>query len=181
MSAKNSVSISFSVNGEKFDDVVVQINDSSINVISKSPDKKSRSFWGLTRTLISNLVAGVSEGFIKTLEIQGVGYRAQVQGNTLQLALGFSHDVKYEVPVGIEIKCSKPTEITIEGIDKQKVGQTAAEIRRFRPPEPYKGKGIRYKDEYVFRKEGKTKDKKTAMESLELLKKKSRYVKDVWS
>lgn len=140
-----------------FEDVDVQINDSSINVIPKSPDKKARSFWGLTRTLISNLVAGVSEGFIKTLEIQGVGYRAQVQGNTLQLALGFSHDVKYEVPVGIEIKCSKPTEITIEGIDKQKVGQTAAEIRRFRPPEPYKGKGIRYKDEYIFRKEGKKK------------------------
>ena len=94
---------------------------------------------------------------MKTLEIQGVGYRAQIQGNTLQLALGFSHDVKYEVPEGIEIKCAKPTEITIEGIDKQKVGQTAAEIRRFRPPEPYKGKGIRYKDEYVFRKEGKKK------------------------
>jgi large subunit ribosomal protein L6 len=140
-----------------FDDVDVQINDNSISVAPKSFNKKARSFWGLTRTLISNLVAGVSEGFMKTLEIQGVGYRAQIQGNTLQLALGFSHDVKYEVPEGIEIKCAKPTEITIEGIDKQKVGQTAAEIRRFRPPEPYKGKGIRYKDEYVFRKEGKKK------------------------
>ena len=112
---------------------------------------------GLTRTIISNLVAGVSDGFSKTLEIQGVGYRAQMQGNILQLALGYSHEVKYDVPEGIDIKCLKPTEIQIEGIDKQKVGQAAAEIRRFRPPEPYKGKGIRYKDEYVFRKEGKKK------------------------
>ena len=140
-----------------FDGIDVQIKDAEINVIPKNLDKKTRSFWGLTRTLISNLISGVSEGYAKTLEIQGVGYRAQLQGEILQLSLGFSHEVNYPVPEGIEIKCTRPTEIVIEGIDKQRVGQTAAEIRKFRPPEPYKGKGIRYKDEYVFRKEGKKK------------------------
>ncbi len=139
------------------EDITVEISDTEIYITPKNLEKKARSFWGLTRTIISNLVAGVSDGFTKTLEIQGVGYRAQMQGNILQLALGFSHEVKYDVPDGIDIKCTKPTEIQIEGIDKQKVGQAAAEIRRFRPPEPYKGKGIRYKDEYVFRKEGKKK------------------------
>ena len=140
-----------------FEELDVTIEDTMISVAPKNQDKKSRSLWGLTRTIISNLVSGVSEGFSKTLEIQGVGYRAQLQGGNLQLSLGYSHEVNYAVPNDIEIKCTKPTEIVIEGIDKQKVGQTAAEIRRFRPPEPYKGKGIRYKDEYVFRKEGKKK------------------------
>ena len=145
------------LSAELSDDILVEISDTEINVTPKSLEKKARSFWGLSRTIVSNLVTGVSEGFSKTLEIQGVGYRAQIQGNILQLALGFSHEVNYDVPEGIDIKCLKPTEIQIEGIGKQKVGQAAAEIRRFRPPEPYKGKGIRYKDEYVFRKEGKKK------------------------
>tara|TARA_Y100000590_G_scaffold342688_1_gene391376 strand:- start:7073 stop:7606 length:534 start_codon:yes stop_codon:yes gene_type:complete len=140
-----------------FEELDITIEDTMISVSPKNLDKKSRSLWGLTRTIINNLVAGVSEGFSKTLEIQGVGYRAQLQGTNLQLSLGYSHEVNYPVPNDIEIKCTKPTEIVVEGIDKQKVGQTAAEIRRFRPPEPYKGKGIRYKDEYVFRKEGKKK------------------------
>ena len=145
------------LSAELSEDILVEISDTEISVMPKNLEKKARSFWGLSRTIVSNLVAGVSEGFSKTLEIQGVGYRAQMQGNVLQLALGFSHEVKYDVPEGIDVKCLKPTEIQIEGIDKQKVGQAAAEIRRFRPPEPYKGKGIRYKDEYVFRKEGKKK------------------------
>ena len=145
------------LSADLFADIDVQIESSEINIIPKNLDKKTRSFWGLTSTIVSNLVSGVTEGYYKTLEIQGVGYRAQLQGKTLQLSLGFSHEVNYAVPDGIEIKCTRPTEIIIEGIDKQRVGQTAAEIRRFRPPEPYKGKGIRYKDEYVFRKEGKKK------------------------
>jgi large subunit ribosomal protein L6 len=106
---------------------------------------------------VQNIVTGVSDGFEKKLEINGVGYRAQVQGNNLQLALGFSHDVQYPIPEGIDIKCPKPTELVVSGIDKQKVGQVAAEIRRYRPPEPYKGKGVKYEDEYIFRKEGKKK------------------------
>jgi large subunit ribosomal protein L6 len=113
--------------------------------------------WGLQRTLISNGVIGVSEGFSKKLEINGVGYRAQMKGNNIQLSLGFSHDVNYETPDGIKIETPSQTEIIISGIDKQKVGQVAAEIRAFRPPEPYKGKGVKYEDEYIFRKEGKKK------------------------
>ena len=113
--------------------------------------------WGMSRTLVANLVAGVTDGFSKTLEISGVGYRAAVQGQTLQLQLGFSHDVNFPIPQGIEVKCPKPTEIVVSGIDKQKVGQVAAEIRRYRPPEPYKGKGVKYAGEYIFRKEGKKK------------------------
>ena len=113
--------------------------------------------WGMSRTLVANLLTGVTEGFSKTLEISGVGYRAAVQGQTLQLQLGFSHDVNYEVPKDIDVKCPKPTEIVVSGIDKQKVGQVAAEIRRYRPPEPYKGKGVKYAGEYIFRKEGKKK------------------------
>ena len=112
---------------------------------------------GLQRTLISNGVIGVSEGYSKKLEITGVGYRAQMKGNNIQLSLGFSHDVNYETPDGIKIETPTQTEIIISGIDKQKVGQVAAEIRSFRPPEPYKGKGVRYEDEYIFRKEGKKK------------------------
>jgi len=138
-------------------DVDVEISNNAINIKPKSLDKRCRSMWGLTRTLVNNLIVGVNEGYKKTLEIQGVGYRAQVEGNILQLALGFSHDVKYEIPKEVKINCVRPTEITVEGIDKQIVGQTAAEIRRYRPPEPYKGKGVRYQGEYVFRKEGKKK------------------------
>ena len=126
--------------------------------VNKNPDNPDFSKnWGLQRTLISNGVIGVSEGFSKKLEINGVGYRAQMKGNNIQLSLGFSHDVNYETPDGIKIETPSQTEIIISGIDKQKVGQVAAEIRAFRPPEPYKGKGVKYEDEYIFRKEGKKK------------------------
>jgi large subunit ribosomal protein L6 len=113
--------------------------------------------WGMSRTLVANLVAGVTEGFTKKLEITGVGYRAAVQGKQLNLQLGFSHDVNYAIPQGITIATPKPTEIVISGVDKQQVGQVAAEIRGYRPPEPYKGKGVKYAGEYIFRKEGKKK------------------------
>jgi large subunit ribosomal protein L6 len=119
--------------------------------------KLARSSWGMSRTMVKNLIDGVTTGFTKSLEINGVGYRAAVQGKVLQLNLGYSHDVNYEIPAGIEIKTPKPTEITITGIDKQRVGQVAAEIREWRGPEPYKGKGIKYAGEYIFRKEGKKK------------------------
>ncbi|MEJ8574744.1 50S ribosomal protein L6 [Microbaculum marinum] len=139
------------------DEVKVEMTDDGIQVDPRDDSKRARSMWGLSRTLVSNIVVGVSEGYTRKLEIQGVGYRAQVQGKNLQLALGFSHDVNYPIPEGIEIACPKPTEVVISGIDKQRVGQVASEIRRFRPPEPYKGKGVRYEGEYVFRKEGKKK------------------------
>ena len=113
--------------------------------------------WGMSRTVVSNLIEGVSDGFKKTLEITGVGYRANLQGNDLNLALGYSHDVVYKVPEGISVEVPQPTQIIISGIDKQRVGQVASEIRRFRPPEPYKGKGVKYAGEYIFRKEGKKK------------------------
>ena len=113
--------------------------------------------WGMSRTQVANIVSGVTSGFEKKLEITGVGYRAAIQGNKLQLSLGFSHDVNYDIPEGIEIQCPKPTEIVVSGINKQQVGQVAAEIRKYRPPEPYKGKGVRYAGEYIFRKEGKKK------------------------
>jgi large subunit ribosomal protein L6 len=128
--------------------------------ITVTPDKnqdKSAQMWGLSRTLVNNLVTGVTTGFSQKLEIQGVGYRAAVQGKVLNLQLGFSHDVPYAIPEGISIVTEKPTMIMITGIDKQKVGQVAAEIRSWRPPEPYKGKGVRYEGEYVRRKEGKKK------------------------
>lgn len=120
-------------------------------------DPAARTQWGTSRARVANMILGVTEGFEKTLEIQGVGYRAQMQGKDLKLALGFSHDVVYAAPDGIELKSTKPTEIIVSGIDKQQVGQVAAEIRSYRPPEPYKGKGVRYADEYVRRKEGKKK------------------------
>lgn len=120
-------------------------------------DPQARTQWGTARARVANMIAGVSEGFEKTLEIQGVGYRAQMQGKDLKLSLGFSHDVVYKAPDGIELKSSKPTEVIVSGIDKQQVGQVAAEIRSYRPPEPYKGKGVRYADEFVRRKEGKKK------------------------
>jgi large subunit ribosomal protein L6 len=113
--------------------------------------------WGTSRTLVANLVTGVTKGFEKKLEITGVGYRAAVQGKNLQIALGYSHDVIFPIPAGITIATPKPTEVVVTGIDRQKVGQVAAEIRGFRPPEPYKGKGVKYAGEYIFRKEGKKK------------------------
>ena len=139
------------------DDVDLSVDGQEISVKPRGMSKRSRQQWGMTRTQVQNLVTGVSEGFKKELEIQGVGYRAQVQGKTLKLALGYSHDVEYVIPDGIEIVAAKPTELSVSGINQQQVGQVAAEIRRWRKPEPYKGKGIRYKDEYVFRKEGKKK------------------------
>lgn len=139
------------------DDVEVRMSDGGIKVIPRGEGKRARSMWGLSRTLVANLVDGVTEGFEKSLEIIGVGYRAQIQGKNLQLQLGLSHDVVYPIPDGIDVKCPSQTSIIISGISKQKVGQVAAEIRQFRPPEPYKGKGIRYVGEYVFRKEGKKK------------------------
>ena len=119
--------------------------------------KDAKSVWGMTRTIINNMVLGVSEGYNKNLEINGVGYRAAIDGNILTLQLGYSHDIKLAIPDDLDVKCVKPTEITIEGISKQKVGQFASEIRRLRKPEPYKGKGIKYKDEVIRRKEGKKK------------------------
>ena len=119
--------------------------------------KQARAFWGMQRTLVQNLVTGVTEGFTKVLEITGVGYRAQAQGKNLRLQLGYSHDVNFPVPEGIEVKTPDQNTVEISGIDKQKVGQVAAEIRRWRKPEPYKGKGIKYRGEYIFRKEGKKK------------------------
>ncbi len=139
------------------DDVTVTVDDSAVTVTPRGSSKRARQQWGMTRTMVANLVTGVSEGFKKQLEITGVGYRAQLQGNTLKLALGYSHDVDFEVPEGVTITVPKQTEITVEGIDQQQVGQVAANIREWRAPEPYKGKGIRYKDEYIFRKEGKKK------------------------
>ena len=135
---------------------VVQGDDGlTLSPVDKTQD--ARSFWGLSRSLVENIVTGVSEGFSRKLELQGVGYRAQMQGSTLKLSLGFSHDVNFPVPEGISVDCPSQTEIIVSGIDKQKVGQVAAEIRSYRPPEPYKGKGVRYEGEYVFRKEGKKK------------------------
>jgi len=139
------------------DDVTYTVEDGSISVQPANDTKRARAFWGMQRTLVANLVAGVTEGYTKTLEITGVGYRANAQGKNLKLQLGYSHDVDFAVPEGIEIKTPDNTTIEISGIDKQKVGQVAAEIRRWRKPEPYKGKGIKYRGEYIFRKEGKKK------------------------
>lgn len=139
------------------DDVKISQTDEGIVVEPVNDSKRARSMWGMSRTLVQNLMTGVSEGFKKSLEINGVGYRAAMQGKNLQIQVGLSHDVVYPIPEGISIECPKPTEIIVSGIEKQKVGQVAAEIRQYRPPEPYKGKGIRYSDEYVFRKEGKKK------------------------
>ncbi|MCH8950908.1 MAG: 50S ribosomal protein L6 [Proteobacteria bacterium] len=139
------------------DDVDLKLADNVIRVAPRGSSKRARQQWGMTRTQVANLVTGVTVGFKKELAITGVGYRALLQGRVLKLQLGYSHDVEYAIPEGIEIKCAKPTEIEITGIDQQQVGQVAAEIRAWRKPEPYKGKGIRYKDEYIFRKEGKKK------------------------
>lgn len=135
----------------------VAMTEDGVSVTPVDLSKPARSMWGMCRTRIDNLVHGVSNSFEKRLQLEGVGYRAQMKGSSLSLALGFSHDVDYPVPDGIKIEAPKPTEVIVSGIDKQRVGQVAAEIRAFRPPEPYKGKGVRYEGEYIFRKEGKKK------------------------
>ena len=139
------------------DDIVVKMENGAIKVDPREETKRARAMWGTSRTLVSNLVTGVTKGFESKLEITGVGYRAAMQGKNLQLALGYSHDVIFPIPEGIQIAVPKPTEITITGNDIQRVGQVAAEIRSYRPPEPYKGKGVKYVDEFIFRKEGKKK------------------------
>jgi large subunit ribosomal protein L6 len=132
-----------------------QVEDGTISVKPANDSKQARAFWGMQRTLVSNLVEGVSEGFTKVLVIKGVGYRANAQGRNLKLQLGYSHDVDLPVPEGLEVKTPDQTTVEVSGVDKQAVGQFAAEIRRWRKPEPYKGKGIAYRGEYIFRKEGK--------------------------
>jgi large subunit ribosomal protein L6 len=139
------------------DEISYDIGEDGISVQPANQSKEARAFWGMQRTLVQNLVTGVTEGFTKTLEITGVGYRAAAQGKNLRLQLGYSHDVNVAVPDGLEVKTPDPTTVEISGIDRQKVGQLAAEIRRWRKPEPYKGKGIKYRGEYIFRKEGKKK------------------------
>lgn len=139
------------------DEISYSVEDGSISVQPANKTKAARAFWGMQRTLVQNLITGVTEGFTKKLLITGVGYRANSQGKNLKLQLGYSHDVDYAVPEGIEIKTPDNTTVEISGIDKQKVGQVAAEIRRWRKPEPYKGKGIKYDGEFIFRKEGKKK------------------------
>ena len=134
-----------------------QVEDGQIVVKPANKTQKARQYWGMQRTLVQNLVDGVTEGFTKVLEINGVGYRAQAQGKKLKLQLGYSHDVDLDVPEGLEVKTPDQTTVEISGIDKQKVGQFAAEIREWRKPEPYKGKGVKYRGEYIFRKEGKKK------------------------
>jgi large subunit ribosomal protein L6 len=139
------------------DDVSVKLESGQIKIEPRAESKRARAQWGTSRTLVNNLISGVTKGFEQRLEISGVGYRAAVQGKNLQIALGYSHDVVYPIPEGITIATPRPVEIVISGSDKQKVGQVAAEIREYRRPEPYKGKGIKYSDERIFRKEGKKK------------------------
>ena len=138
-------------------EVTASITDGAVTIAPKSDTKQSRAMWGTTRALVSNMVTGVSTGFSRNLEIVGVGYRAAVQGNTLNLQLGYSHDIPFPIPADVRIACERPTVVTVSGADRQRVGQVAAEIRSYRPPEPYKGKGIRYVNETVRRKEGKKK------------------------
>ena len=139
------------------DDVDIKLEDNTITVAPRGSSKRARQQWGMSRTQVANCVQGVTEGFKKELEINGVGYRAAVQGNVVKLSLGYSHDVDFQIPDGVTIQAPKPTELVVEGIDQQLVGQVAANLREWRAPEPYKGKGIKYKDEYIFRKEGKKK------------------------
>jgi large subunit ribosomal protein L6 len=139
------------------DDVSAKIEDGSVKVDPKSETKRARAMWGTYRALVANLVEGVTKGYERKLEINGVGYRAALQGKNLQIQLGYSHDIVFPVPEGITITLPKATEVVITGIDRQKVGQVAAEIRSFRRPEPYKGKGVKYEGEFIFRKEGKKK------------------------
>jgi len=147
-----------SLSMQMMDDLVAyKVDDGQISVTPLTHAQRNRAAWGMQRTNVQNLVTGVTEGFTKVLEISGVGYRAQAQGKTLKLQLGYSHDVNVAVPEGLEVKTPDNTTVEISGIDRQKVGQLAAEIRRWRKPEPYKGKGIKYRGEYIFRKEGKKK------------------------
>ncbi len=139
------------------DDVTVAVEEGAVTVKPRGTSKRSRQQWGLSRTQVANLVTGVTSGFKREMEITGVGYRAAVQGKVLKLSLGYSHDVDFAIPANVTITTPKPTEIVVEGIDQQVVGQVAANIREWRKPEPYKGKGIRYKGEFIFRKEGKKK------------------------
>lgn len=139
------------------DDISYDVRAGEIGITPANETKRARAFWGMQRTLVANLVQGVTDGFSKTLEITGVGYRAAVQGTNLRLQLGYSHDVDFPIPEGITIKTPDQTTVEISGMDKQRVGQVAAEIRRWRKPEPYKGKGIKYRGEFIFRKEGKKK------------------------
>jgi large subunit ribosomal protein L6 len=139
------------------DDVDVEVADNQVAVKPRRDDRRSRTMWGTTRSLVNGMVTGVSTGFAKNMEINGTGYRAAVQGKDLVLNLGFSHEVRYPIPEGIKITCERPTAVRVEGADKQRVGQVAAEIRAFRAPEPYKGKGIKYEGEQILRKEGKKK------------------------
>ena len=139
------------------EEVLVAMDNGAVTVDPRDESKTARAKWGMSRAQVQNLVDGVTKGFEKRLEINGVGYRAQIAGKVLKLSLGYSHDVDYEIPAGVTITAPKPTEIVVAGIDKQKVGQVAAEIREFRGPEPYKGKGVKYAGEFIFRKEGKKK------------------------
>jgi large subunit ribosomal protein L6 len=138
-------------------EVTASVADGQVTIAPKDESKRARAMWGTTRALVNNMVTGVAGGFTRNLEINGVGYRAAVQGNSLNLQLGYSHDINYPIPQDVKIACERPTAITITGADRQRVGQVAAEIRAFRPPEPYKGKGIKYADEVIRRKEGKKK------------------------
>ena len=138
-------------------EVTASITEGAVSIAPKSDTKQSRAMWGTTRALVSNMVTGVSTGFSRNLEIVGVGYRAAVQDNTLNLQLGYSHDIPFPIPADVRIACERPTVVSVSGADRQRVGQVAAEIRSYRPPEPYKGKGIRYANETVRRKEGKKK------------------------
>ena len=139
------------------DEVTATVADGAVTIAPKSESKQARAMWGTTRALVNNMVTGVANGFTRNLEINGVGYRAAVQGSNLNLQLGYSHDIPYPIPKDVRINCERPTAITVSGADRQRVGQVAAEIRAFRPPEPYKGKGIKYSTETVRRKEGKKK------------------------
>lgn len=139
------------------DDVTVTLDEGAVKVAPRGTSKRARQQWGMSRTQVANLVTGVTSGFKKEMELTGVGYRAAAQGKVLKLSLGYSHDVDFEVPEGVTVTTPKPTEIIVEGIDQQLVGQVAANIREWRKPEPYKGKGIKYKGEFIFRKEGKKK------------------------
>ena len=139
------------------DDVTLAVDDGALSVMPRGKSKRARQQWGMTRTMVANLVTGVTDGFKKELEINGVGYRAAMEGKNIKLSLGLSHDVVFEVPDGVTVTAPKNTQLIVEGIDEQQVGQVAANIRAWRKPEPYKGKGIKYVDEYIFRKEGKKK------------------------
>lgn len=139
------------------DDVTLAVEDGALSVTPRGTSKRARQQWGMTRTMVANLVTGVTDGFKKELEINGVGYRAAMEGKNIKLSLGLSHDVVFQVPDGVTVTAPKNTQLIVEGIDEQQVGQVAANIRAWRKPEPYKGKGIKYVDEYIFRKEGKKK------------------------